>query len=92
MIKPLEWIRAIISTCDNPDGFIILYRKGVEVCDIQPQTKDYLDLKYIVHGFEWENYPKPSGYEYDDENENPYYSLWYGDIVIEFDSFKVYWL
>ena len=84
-----KWVKAILDTCDNPDGQITLLRKGVETAYIQPQTKDYWKLKDVVHELKWEDYPAPSGY---DENDEPYYLLWYGDIAIVFDDFDESWI
>ena len=81
-------VKSILNTCDNPDGQITLLRKGVETAYIKPQTKDYWKLKDVVHELKWEDYPDPSGY---DENDNPYYLLWYGDIAIVFDDFDESW-
>ena len=83
-----RWVKSILNTCDNPDGQITLLRKGVAAAYIQPQTKDYLGLKDVIHELKWENYPDPSDY---DENGNPYYLLWYGDIAIVFDDFDESW-
>ena len=33
-----RWVKAILDTCDNSDGQIILFRKGVETAYINPQT------------------------------------------------------
>lgn len=82
-----KWIKAIINTCDNPDGYIKLSREGVDVACIQPQTKEYWKLKDIVHELKWESYPEPSGYK----NDKPYYLLWYGDVAIIFDDFYEEW-
>lgn len=84
----VRWIRAIIEVCDNSDGYITLYQKGIEIACIQPQTREYWGLKDVVHELEWESYPEPSGYE----NDAPYYLLWYGDIAIRFDDFEVHWI
>ena len=48
----------------------------------------YIRTKDGVHELKWEDYPEPSGY---DENDNPYYLLWYGDIALVFDDFKESW-
>ena len=84
-----RWVKSILNTCDNPDGQITLFRKGVVTAYIQWQTRVYWMVKDVVHVLKWERYPEPSGY---DENGNHYYLLWYGDIAIVFDDFDESWI
>ena len=93
MIKPFNWIKAILETCDNPDGYIMLYRKGVRIGTIQPQTNKYTTIKDVVHELEWEDYPTESSWDYvSDEEFEPFYVLWVGNLAIEFDKFEVRWI
>ena len=93
MIKPFNWIKAILETCDNPDGYIMLYRKGVRIGSIQPQTNKYTNIKDVVHELEWEEYPTESNWDYvGDEEFEPVYVLWVRNLAIEFDKFEVRWI
>lgn len=91
-ITPFKWIKAILETCDNPDGYILLYRKGVRIGAIQPQTNKYTSKKDVVHELEWEDYPTESNWDYVGEDETPVYVLWVGNLAIEFDRFEVFWI
>lgn len=92
MIKPFNWIKAILEICDNSDGYIMLYRNGVNVGSIQPQTNKYTNIKDVVHELEWEEYPNESNWDYVGEEKIEIYVLWAGNIAIIFDRFEVFWI
>ena len=78
--SPFGYMLSIARVTDNPDGRLLLYNKGFEVCCIQPQTTDYWNLKDVIREFKWEDFPNAS---YNDEC-----ILWYHDVAIKFDSFS----
>lgn len=87
------FLLSLAKVTDNPDGMVLLYNKGVEIGCIKPQTKDYWALRDVLKEYQWEDYPRASGYDYDrEDNEYEYCILWVNDIAIKFDSFKVEWL
>lgn len=89
MINPYEWIKAILRTCDNSDGTIILQRNGIDIGGIKPKTNRYSTKKDCVHDLEWEDYP--NSYMSDKDGKN-IYVLWQGDLAIIFDDFRVEWI
>lgn len=80
-----QYLHSLARVIDQPEGMLKLYRNGVNIGCIQPQTNDYQDRRDILERFQWENYPYV---EYDGS-----VVMWIdGDIVITFDSFEEYWI
>ena len=76
-----QFIRSLARVIDNPDSWVKLYRKGVGVACIQPQTNEYTTRKDILRFYRWENFP----FGYDDNTCVMYIN---SDICVIFDEFE----
>ena len=78
------FMRALARVIDNPDGYVALFRKGINIGCIQPQTNNYTTRKDVLKKYRsYENYPFGDG--------NVCYK-WIGDICIVFDEFEEHWI
>lgn len=78
-----NFMLSLARVTDNSDGYVELFHKGISIGVIQPQTKDYWNLRDILKYYRWEDYPRGYG---------DMCCMWLDDICIYFDEFKERWI